>query len=102
MVPHQRQSPRPVEVRRHDVADLGPAALVGLELVDDVTTGLPGGPDRPRSAVRRPQDRAPVGGLAAAARVEDRAVEDDQRTAIRSVAPGAASTTRTTASSDRT
>jgi hypothetical protein len=77
--PHQREPPDPVEVGRDDVANLRPAAIPGLELVDDIAAGLLRRPDRPRPAIRGPQDRAAIGRLAAAARVEHRPVEDDDR-----------------------
>ena len=57
MGPHQREPPRPVEIDPDHVADRRRVAAVGLELVDDLATGLARGTDRPRPAVGGPQQR---------------------------------------------
>ena len=76
---HQGEAPGPVEVdlerRRRR-----PAVAVGrLQLVDDLAADLARRPDRPGPTVGRPQEQPAIGRLAAAARVEDRPVEDDER-----------------------
>ena len=78
MGPHQREPAGPVEVDLDDVADRRRVAVARLELVDDLAAGLAGGPDRPRSAVRCAQDEPAIRRLAAATRVEDRPIEDEQ------------------------
>ena len=62
-----------------DVAAARRVAVVRLELVDDLATGLARGPDRPGAAVGGPQQRPAVRGLTAATRVEDGPVEHDER-----------------------
>jgi hypothetical protein len=78
MGPHESVAPVPVEV--HLVpsggADIGWSGA-GLQLVDNVVADLARRDDDPRPAVRRPDD-APVRGLAAAARIEDGPIEDDE------------------------
>ena len=61
------------------IAASGGPPLGRLELVDDVAAGLARRADGPRSGRRRRAGAAPIGRLAAAARVEDGPVEDDQR-----------------------
>ena len=72
---HQRMPARPVEVDLDEVADRRRVAAIGLELVGDLATGLARAADGPRPAVAGPDDEAAIRGLAAAARVEDRAIE---------------------------
>ncbi len=79
MGPHQGEAPGPIEVDLELVADGRRIAVAGLELVDDLATGLPRPADRPRPPVGGPQQDAAIGRLAAAARVEDRPVQDDER-----------------------
>ena len=77
--PHQGKAARPVEVDLELVADRRWLVLAGLELVDDLAAGLPRAPDRPRAPVGCADDDAAIGRLAAAARVEDRAIQDQER-----------------------
>src|SRR4029079_751453 len=78
MRPHEGVPPRPVEVGHQAVASSGRPTSGRLQLVDDVAAGLARRTDRPAPAVGRPPQQAAIGRLAAAARVEDRPVENDQ------------------------
>ncbi len=77
MGPHQRQPPGPLDVDLEDVADRRRAVRRRLQLVGDLAAELARRPDGPGPAVGRPEQDAAVRWLAAAARVERRAIEDD-------------------------
>ena len=75
---HQGQATGPVEVDLEGIADGRRVALGRLELVDDLAVDLARALDRPGPAIRRAQEQPPIGRLAAPARIEDRAIQDDQ------------------------
>ena len=77
--PHQREPAGPVEVDVDRVTDLRRLLVAGLEFVDDLALGLPGGADGPAAAIGGPQDQAAIGRLAATSGVEHRPIEHDQR-----------------------
>src|SRR3954467_6979448 len=83
MGPHQGEPSGPVEVDPDPVPDgwrLAVAvAIARLELVEDLAARLPSGTNDPRPAVVRPDDHAAVGRLPATTRIEDGAIQGDQR-----------------------
>src|SRR5207245_2257471 len=81
--PHEEETPRPFELDLESIADGRRIAVPELELVDDVVAGAPRPEDAPASSVVGAQEEALVRRLAAAARVEDGAVEDDERRVAR-------------------
>ena len=91
---HQRQPARPVEVDPDDVPDRRRVAVARLELMDDLATGLARRPDGPGPPVGGPEQQAAVRRLAAAARIEDRPVEDDEGRLAASTEATRASTSR--------
>ena len=76
---HQREASRPVQVDLQLVTDVRGITVAGFELVDDLAADLARTAHRPGASVGGPQEHAPIRWLAAAARVEDRPIEHDQR-----------------------
>ena len=74
---HQGQATRPVQVDLQRVADGRRVAVGRLQLVDDLAVDLARARDRPGPAIRGAQEQPAIGRLAAPARVEHRAVQDD-------------------------
>jgi len=80
---HEGVSARPFQVHLHPITRSRQLAVLGgLQLVDDLAADALRGPDDPRPAVGRAQDRSPVRRLAAASRVEGGRVQDNQRRPI--------------------
>jgi hypothetical protein len=73
---HQQMPTVPVDLGSHGVPDRR-RPRSRLQVVDDLALGLPGRADDPRRAIGSTGEPAGIGRLPAAARVEDRPVEDD-------------------------
>jgi hypothetical protein len=66
-----------------EVTDRRRVAAVGLELVDDLATGLERAADGPQPTVAGTDDETPIGRLAAATRVENGAIQHHGRRVAR-------------------
>ena len=75
---HERESPRPVEIDLKAVTDRRGLDR-GIELMDDLAGRLSSATDLPGATVGGSQEHATIGGLPAAARIEDGRVEHDKR-----------------------